>query len=324
MGYKLAGFDVIGCNEIDPKMMKCYIENHHPKYSFLEDIRTFKARKDLPEELYHLDILDGSPPCSSFSIAGNREKDWGKEKVFSEGQKLQVLDTLFFDFIDLAKELQPKIVIAENVQGLLQGNAFAYVHKIYRQFEDAGYIVQHFLLDASKMGVPQRRKRVFFICLRKDLLPKLATFDLFGKIPKLDLMFREKMIPTSEFNDYLGMPITEHALKAWNSRKPHHTKISQSKKDAGMKQNDFNCKFIKSKQPHSTLLANRYHSHIHYDKPIYISRNEFLLGSSFPLDYKMVNLPFYYVPGMSVPPVMIAQIATRIYDQWLCLLKDEK
>jgi DNA (cytosine-5)-methyltransferase 1 len=50
-----------------------------------------------------LDILDGSPPCSSFSMAGNREKDWGKEKKFREGQAEQVLDNLFFDFIDLQK-----------------------------------------------------------------------------------------------------------------------------------------------------------------------------------------------------------------------------
>ena len=62
MGYKLAGFDVIGCNEIDPKMMKCYIENHNPQYTFLEDIRDLVRRNNLPEELYNLDILDGSPP----------------------------------------------------------------------------------------------------------------------------------------------------------------------------------------------------------------------------------------------------------------------
>jgi len=80
MGYKLAGFDVIGFNEIDPKMANCYIENHNPKYSFIEPIQEFKNRNDLPKQLYNLDILDGSPPCSSFSMAGNREKDWGKEK----------------------------------------------------------------------------------------------------------------------------------------------------------------------------------------------------------------------------------------------------
>lgn len=121
MGYKLAGFDVIGCNEIDPKMMKCYIENHNPQYTFLEDIRDLVRRNNLPEELYNLDILDGSPPCSTFSMSGLREDAWGKEKKFKEGQKTQVLDTLFFDFIALAKRLKPKVVIAENVKGLLLG-----------------------------------------------------------------------------------------------------------------------------------------------------------------------------------------------------------
>jgi len=135
MGYKLAGFDVIGCNEIDKKMMGVYKANHNPKLSYLESITTFKYRDDLPDELYNLDILDGSPPCSSFSIAGNREKDWGKDKKFREGQAEQVLDTLFFDFIDLAKKLKPKVVIAENVKGLLMGNAIDYVKKIYKEFD---------------------------------------------------------------------------------------------------------------------------------------------------------------------------------------------
>jgi DNA (cytosine-5)-methyltransferase 1 len=62
MGYKLAGCEVLGCNEIDPKMNKVYIENHHPKYNYLMDIREFNKLDDLSEELYDLDILDGSPP----------------------------------------------------------------------------------------------------------------------------------------------------------------------------------------------------------------------------------------------------------------------
>jgi len=141
---KLAGFDVIGCNEIDPRMMKTYIANHKPKYSYLESIVDFKKREDIPKALYGLDILDGSPPCSSFSPLGRMEKDWGKEKVFREGQAKQVLDTLFFDFIDLAKKLQPKIVIAENVKGLLFKKAKHYVDRIYKNFDEAGYYCQHF------------------------------------------------------------------------------------------------------------------------------------------------------------------------------------
>ena len=78
MGYKLAGFDVIGCNEIDPRMMEVYQHNHNPKFAYLEPIQEFKQREDLPDELYNLDILDGSPPCSTFSTAGNREEAWGK------------------------------------------------------------------------------------------------------------------------------------------------------------------------------------------------------------------------------------------------------
>ena len=163
MGYKLAGFDVIGMNEIDKRMADCYIENHKPKHSFIQPIQDFKFIDDLPGELYNLDILDGSPPCSSFSMSGNRDNDWGKNKKFKEGQKEQVLDTLFFDFIDLVKELKPKVVVAENVKGLLLGNAKKYVTEIYKQFEEAGYYVDKWLLNAMAMGVPQQRERVFFV-----------------------------------------------------------------------------------------------------------------------------------------------------------------
>ena len=223
MGYKLAGFDVIGHNDIDAKMIEVYKANHNPKFSFHESITTFAKRKDLPKELYELDILDGSPPCSSFSMAGNREKDWGKEKKFREGQEFQVLDTLFFDFIDLAKELQPKVVVAENVKGLLMGEAKQYVYKIYKEFEKAGYYLQHFLLDASKMGVPQRRERVFFIALRKDIAqPFLYYADMFTELPKIDMEFNEPIITLNDIKDNSAndekCEMTDVKRNIWNNR----------------------------------------------------------------------------------------------------------
>ena len=118
LGYKRAGFQVIGNVEIDPKMNDLYITNHHPKYNYCEDLRKFNERQDLPEELYEIDILDGSPPCTSFSMAGVRDRDWGKEKQFREGQAVQTLDDLFFVFLDTEEKLRPKIVIAENVVGM--------------------------------------------------------------------------------------------------------------------------------------------------------------------------------------------------------------
>ena len=321
MGYKLAGFDVIGCNEIDSKMIEAYKANHNPKYAFLEPIQTFKMREDLPQELYELDILDGSPPCSSFSMAGNREKDWGKNKVFREGQAMQVLDTLFFDFIDLAKKLQPKVVVAENVKGLLLGDAIQYVRQIYREFDLAGYYCQHWLLDASKMGVPQRRERVFFIALRKDLAkPFLKQMNLFDILPELNLVFNEPEIKYSEFADYEGENITEYAKKAWDNRKYGDNNIAESKARCGMKVSDMNTGYVYEDKVCQTLTAKGRHGSLLFSKPIRLSKAEFCNVGTYPQDYDFAKTGWGYLIGMSVPPVMTANIATEIYSQWLSKL----
>ena len=72
MGYKLAGFNHLGGVEIDPKVAANYKRNLHPQLLYVEDIRQFNERQDLPSDLYDLDLLDGSPPCSTFSTAGSR------------------------------------------------------------------------------------------------------------------------------------------------------------------------------------------------------------------------------------------------------------
>ena len=316
MGYKLAGFDVIGCNEIDPQLIDIYKKHHSPKYSFLESITTFKNRKDLPKELYNLDILDGSPPCSSFSSAGAREKGWGKKKKFREGQTEQVLDTLFFDFVDLAKELQPRIVVAENVKKLLLGNAKSYVRRIYKAFDDAGYYCQHFLLDASKMGIPQKRERVFFICLRKDLaIPFLYQKDMFTSIPKIDLVFNEPEIPFKDIEADENEPILKHPSPCykpyWELCKPgescakHHPKGSL-----------FAAYKINPNEPLFTITTKSVDAGgLHYTDYRILKRSEIYKASTFPLDYQCKDPS--YICGMSVPPVMVARIATEIYKQWL-------
>ncbi len=319
MGYKLAGFDVLGCNEIDPKMIEAYKANHNPKYAYLEPIQTFKLRTDLPDELYNLDILDGSPPCSSFSMAGNREKDWGKEKVFREGQAEQVLDTLFFDFIDLAKKLQPKVVIAENVKGLLLGEAKNYVRQIYREFDLAGYYVQHCLLDASKMGVPQRRERVFFIALRKDLAePFMEQVDMFTVLPKLKLKFNEPEIIFEKIyqkNDLGAQIISPAYQKYWHLKSNNEYSMEQTTKRVDNVEKFFSVKYIHKHKVCNTILGSE--KNILFDELRTLSKTELCLGGSYPLDYDFkTNKPGYLI-GMSVPPVMTAQIAKQVYEQWL-------
>lgn len=318
MGYKLAGFDVIGHYDIDPKMVEVYKENHKPKYSYCESITTFAKRKDLPKELYELDILDGSPPCSSFSIAGNREKDWGKEKKFREGQELQVLDTLFFDFIDLAKELQPKVVVAENVKGLLLGNARNYVIKIYEEFEKAGYYCQHFLLDASKMGVPQRRERVFFIALRKDLAePFLIQKDMFTVTPKIDLYFNDREIFYSEIEqEEKGKGVLKKIKDVFYEINAGEQCGNFFRRTIG-KETYFNHNKVHPKQVLPTITASADSGTFHYSKPFYLSDKELILAGSFPSDYNFLKIKPKCLIGMSVPPLMTCKIAEQIYKQWL-------
>ena len=309
MGYKLAGFDVIGCNEIDKRMMNIYCKNHNPKFSYLEPIQTFKERTDLPPELYNLDILDGSPPCSTFSIAGSREEAWGKMKKFREGQAEQVLDTLFFDFIDLANKLQPKVVVAENVKGLLLGEAKDYVRRIYEGFDDAGYYCQHWLLDAQNMGVPQRRERVFFVCLRKDLIDYVPVqHNLFEVMPHLNMSFNEPIITCEDAGLELGDEITTKCYVEEYGRLQR-----------GERKKYLQSGLVKKTDVHPTLIAG------YRDKasPMpawerrWLSTSDICKVSSFPQDYDFCSQKPHYVCGMSVPPIMMAQVASRIYEQWL-------
>jgi len=312
MGYKLAGFDVIGCNEIDPKMVECYKANHHPKHCFVEAIQTFKDRDDLPKELFDLDILDGSPPCSSFSMAGNREKDWGKEKKFREGQAEQVLDTLFFDFIDLAKKLQPKSIVAENVKGLILGEAQLYVDKILKAYDEAGYYVDFKLLDSALMGVPQRRRRVFFYAIRKDIYAG-GFADLYGTRPKLKLSFSEKPITFGELNISYGKEILKCYREDWERlKKGEPAKYMQSS-------------LVPLEMVHPTVTAGYQAkaSPMPENRPYWLCGADLCLVGAYPGDYNFCGKKASYVIGMSVPPVMMAHVAHAIKTQWLDNLKKE-
>jgi DNA (cytosine-5)-methyltransferase 1 len=301
MGYKLAGFEHLGGVEIDQQVAAVYKANHKPRYLYTEDIRKFNKRTDLHDELFNLDLLDGSPPCSSFSMAGNREKDWGKEKVFREGQAMQRLDDLFFDYISLAKRLQPKVVIAENVKGMLQGNAKAYVKRIKAEFEAAGYIVQLFLLNAASMGVPQRRERVFFVCQRKDM----------GWSP-LVLNFKEKPVTFKEiYQECNRTPLSNAYTRHWeNAGQDGRAKTAKGNTFGYMYRANWN-------EPLATITAGSLGGFALPDTPVCLSANEIILAGSFPVDYNFTGIEPSYLIGMSVPPVMTAQVAHQVYLQWL-------
>lgn len=310
MGYKLAGFDVIGCNEIDPEVFKVYNANHKPKYPFVCSIRDM-TDKDLPSELFELDILDGSPPCTSFSMSGSREKQWGRKKKFSEGQAHQRLDDLFFEFIALAKKLQPKTIVSENVVGIIQGKAKGYVKEILRELDSAGYITQVFKLNAAQMGVPQARQRVFFVSRRKDI-----------QKPAIRLDFKEKPITFKEAASWvkLGAPEKETIIPScktlWRKCKPGKPLSSVHPTGAF-----FNANRWAYNKPSPTICSGSASLQFHPEIERPINTQEMIACSSFPVDFKFPDIKSAdkkkWFLGMSVPPFMMQRIALEVRSQWL-------
>lgn len=307
MGYKLAGFEVIGANDIDPQMARVYKKNHNPKYYYLESISKFNNRKNIPKDLLNLDILDGSPPCSAFSISGNRDKDWGVEKKFREGQSKQVLDDLFFEFIKTVDKLKPKIVIAENVKGIITGKAKGYTYEIIKRMNSIGYKTQVFLLNGATMGLPQARERVFFISYNQNY-----------NLPKLKLEFNAKKIPFKEIdngNTTVENKIYPSCLPYWKVCQPG--KVLDSVHPRG---SFFNYRKLSFNKVPSTITASNLPLHPKYERAINL--DELLSIGSFPKDYNFLDIKPVYLVGMSVPPVMMANISYEVYKQWLTTLKN--
>lgn len=305
MGYKRAGYHVLGNCEIDPKMAKVYEQNLHPEMPYIMDLRKFNTLDNLPERLYDLDILDGSPPCSTFSMAGSREKAWGVERAFTEGQRVQRLDDLFFVYLETVAKLRPKVFVAENVTGLLKGNARGYVNEIVTTAREMGYDIQLFMLNAAFMGVPQRRERVFFVGNRMGY-------------PRLSMNFDERPITFGKVRSKHGKPfkrentLFEELLR--QRRKTDKTVGSIAKRLHG-KESGFTHVIVQDDKVAPTLMADG--GNLRFCDGKYLSVEDVRNVSSFPQDYVFDGADPYFITGMSVPPSMMANIAHEIREQWL-------
>lgn len=311
MGYKLAGCNVLGCVEIDPKMNEIYVKNHHPKYNFLMDIRDFNnlSDEDIPDELFHLDILDGSPPCTTFSMAGEREESWGKKKKFREGQKEQTLDDLSFIFLDTVEKLKPKVVIMENVEGLILGEAFSYVQQIYKRFVDAGYFVHHWLLKGEQMGVPQTRHRVFFIACRADLKIDPSW---------IDMSFNYEPIVFGEVKEGKGGYIGENTQTMELLKKviPSDKSLKDVLVREGKPPKLFGESLMQDHLVPQTLRATG--NAFRATEKERLSMEDIRNIQTFPSDFDFISNTVSnveYICGMSVPPIMMKRIVTRLIEQ---------
>ncbi len=190
LGFEKAGFDVVWANEYDKEIWETYEKNHSNTVLDRRSIVNINE-SEVPE----CDGIIGGPPCQSWSEAGALRGIKDKR-----GQ-------LFFDFIRILEAKQPKFFLAENVSGMLLARHSEALNNIKKMFENAGYNLSFQLLNSSDYNVPQDRKRVFFIGIRKDLDFKFEFPKI--KYPKITLKetikdLEEGVLPALEKNKTNG------------------------------------------------------------------------------------------------------------------------
>jgi len=192
LGFQKAGFNVIWANEYDKEIWETYEKNHPNTVLDKRSIVNIPA-----DEVPECDGIIGGPPCQSWSEAGAARGIKDKR-----GQ-------LFYDFIRILEAKQPKFFLAENVSGMLISKHTEALEGIKELFRNAGigYELSFQMLNASDYNVPQDRKRVFFIGIRKDLNFKYQfPTETFPKITIESAIsdLKEGVLPALEFNNTNG------------------------------------------------------------------------------------------------------------------------
>lgn len=160
LGYKMAGFKELLAVEWDDNAVETFKLNfpevpvYHGDIAKLSGAECMKLAGGIkPGEL---DVLDGSPPCQGFSMAGKRK--WNDPR-----------NSLFAEYARLLAELQPKVFVMENVTGLVKGHMKQAYLKIMATLRGCGYTAKGEVMNAMYYGVPQARQRVIIIGVRNDL-----------------------------------------------------------------------------------------------------------------------------------------------------------
>ena len=174
--YKLAGGDVKYMNEFQQIHVDTYLANFPNTVHECKDIKEVTGKSIMEMtgiQKYELDILDGSPPCPPFSMAGSKREGWNQEKV-AYGMKQQNIEDLTWEQIRIAEEMMPKVIVCENVKGLSMDYARDHLNKMIVDFEKIGYSVTWKITKGHEHGVPQKRERVFIIAVRDDVLDAIG------------------------------------------------------------------------------------------------------------------------------------------------------
>ena len=157
-GFMDAGFDIIVGVDNDQAALNTFAKNHNGAVAMNADLskqETFKEIKRIAGER-NIDIIVAGPPCQGFSLSGPRSFDDERNK-------------LYLAVIEMVKQYKPKGFIIENVPGMATLYSGQIMEEILKRFSRIGYNIECKVLCAADYGVPQMRKRLIFMGIRKDI-----------------------------------------------------------------------------------------------------------------------------------------------------------
>lgn len=166
-GFQMAGFNIALGIDLWEDATRTYKLNHQGTKVINQDITEITpeillSKSGLSKE--DVDVVIGGPPCQGFSISGKRLIDDPR-------------NVLYKSFVEIVEYIKPKMFVMENVPGLLSMGNGAVKNQIVSDFETIGYVVKQKQLTASDFGVPQARKRVFFVGLKKELENRIPEYE---------------------------------------------------------------------------------------------------------------------------------------------------
>ena len=359
-GYRLAGGKVLAINEFVEEAALTYAENYPETVILPGDIKELTGKDFLNAAKVsegEIDILDGSPPCSAFSVSGSLSHNiheeervdlfgnvtiekvsgkhsdgWNKTKNYSDGKTVENIEDLFFEFLRVAKDIKPKVIVAENVKGLTIGEAKGFLNKILNTFEDIGYNVCHKVLDSRYYGVAQSRTRVFFIGVREDVAEKIGCnfLNISQLFPEPDVnatIVKDAMVglvnDPEEVKYLTEKWINTAYWKQTGSKMPVNPDKVLTGMDYHPKGHHFNLKRVSEFQPSPTITAmgsaETTAGAFHWNEKRKLTIPELKRIMSLPDDFILTGTWKQKAErcGRMVPPLMMKRLASSVYEKVL-------
>tara|TARA_R100001463_G_scaffold675_4_gene3091 strand:- start:12360 stop:13334 length:975 start_codon:yes stop_codon:yes gene_type:complete len=307
LGFTKAGFDVIWANEYDKTIWETYRLNHPDSLLNTRSLVDVLS-KDIPD----CDGIVGGPPCQSWSLAGSQKGIEDKR------------GRLFFEFVRVLEDKQPKFFVAENVQGILSPKNSHVVERLTKLFKDSGYRLYSKLFNVADYGIPQDRKRIIFLGIHKDF-----DFSYNFPTPNKKANLRNAIYDLQEYE----VKSAKYGQKSTDCEFVNHEFMEGGYSSSFMSRN----RVRNWDEPSFTIVASARHTPFHPQAPKMVKKEQDVFAfesgkeslyrrlsirecariQTFPDDFEFIYSKIqdgYKMVGNAVPPEFAYRLATSIKE----------